>query len=690
MKHHYTLLIIALVLCSNLSLFAQQEPVVVQAQSGNLGVDWEPIEEDGITYITSATDFISGTHPGSADKIASYEITFPEAGTYDLYLRFRVGPGADNDDSFFLANGFGEKSPTTDADWLVQNNLHEIGHTADNELVTGGGGARTEVWKWLNISERAELSFTVEADNLTRILQIGGREDGFDIDRVVFGLSDLYFTVSNLENAEAGSEEEPQAPGQEPIAVGQDKWLGNIYSPRQAENFADYWNQVTPENAGKWGSVERNRDNMNWTQLDAAYNLAKDNGFPFRFHVLIWGNQQPNWMENLSAEEQLEEIREWFAAVAERYPDIDYLEVVNEPLHDPPAGGGNGNYIDALGGTGDTGWDWVLNSFRLAREYFPNTPLMINEYNIINNNANSVSRYLEIIELLQAEDLIDIIGFQAHAFSTRSPADVLAANLERLAATGLPIQVTEMDIDGPELTQLRDYQRKFPVFWEHESVMGVTLWGWKAGMWREDQDAILMEEDGTERLALRWLKAYVRGEWVEVSDIHVNADQERVELGNTLQLAAQVNPEEATIPELEWSVMPVPGSEGRATIDQDGLLTTSRAGTVIVTAKALDGSGTTGTREIEIFEEGQPTSVDVREFANLKIYPNPALNGHFSIEGDKAFQQLSVMDLRGNKVHELNIGGQSTFEVQMNVAPGLYLIKLSDGQNTSFSKILVK
>ena len=93
---------------------------------------------------------------------------------------------------------------------------------------------------------------------------------------------------------------------------------------------------------------------MNWAQLDNAYELAKSNNFPFRMHVMIWGNQQPAWIESLSTTEQLAEIEEWFAALAERYPNMDMIEVVNEPLHDPPAGEGNGNYIEALGGAGDS------------------------------------------------------------------------------------------------------------------------------------------------------------------------------------------------------------------------------------------------------------------------------------------------------------------------------------------------
>ncbi len=181
-------------------------------------------------------------------------------------------------------------------------------------------------------------------------------------------------------------------------------------------NFTAYWNQVTPENGGKWGSVEGQRNVMSWADLDAAYNLAKANGFPFRMHTLVWGNQQPAWIESLPPAEQLAEIQQWFAAVAARYPDIDFIDVVNEPLHDPPRGATNGNYIEALGGDGPSGWEWVLRSFRMARQYFPHAKLGINEYSVTNNTAD-MQRYIGIIQLLQAEGLIDTVGVQGHAFS---------------------------------------------------------------------------------------------------------------------------------------------------------------------------------------------------------------------------------------------------------------------------------
>jgi endo-1,4-beta-xylanase len=304
------------------------------------------------------------------------------------------------------------------------------------------------------------------------------------------------------------------------LAEGHDKFLGNVYSTAQLPKFADYWNQVTPENAGKWGSAEPTRDVMNWTTLDAAYNFAKNNGFPFRFHVLVWGNQQPAWIENLPTDEQLDEIEEWFNAVADRYPDLDYVEVVNEPLHDPPnqPGNGGGNYIEALGGSGDTGWDWVLNAFRLARDYFSDAKLMINEYSV-ENSSSDAGRYLSIIKLLQAEDLIDAIGVQGHAFSTRVSAATIISNLNRLATSGLPIQVTEFDIDGPtDEVQLQDYQRLFPAFWEHPAVQGITFWGWRPGMWRTSQGAYLVQSNGTERPALVWLREYLEDQLASIDN----------------------------------------------------------------------------------------------------------------------------------------------------------------------------
>ena len=298
-----------------------------------------------------------------------------------------------------------------------------------------------------------------------------------------------------------------------PLAHGQQKFLGNIYSQSQKAGFEAYWNQLSPENAGKWGRVEAVRDSFDWQELDEAYALAKKNGYTYRHHVLIWGNQQPSWIEDLPPQEQLIEIEEWFAAVAKRYPEIDILEVVNEPINDPPnqKGKGGGNYIHALGGSGESGWKWVVESFSLARTYFPKAKLTINEYNILNNQENALA-YIRLIELLKSKALVDLVSVQAHAFSTKVKDSTIKANLGLIASTELPISISELDIDGPtDEEQLAQFQKVFPILWEHPSVIGITFWGYRPGMWRSKEKAFLIHEDGlTERPALKWLRTYLK------------------------------------------------------------------------------------------------------------------------------------------------------------------------------------
>jgi len=676
-------------------VYGQNEPTVIEAESGTVGAEFSSSTDGDITFVSITTDFINTDNPGSADRTITFSVTFPAAGTYDLYGKFRVGPNGADDDSFFYSNGFGTKSETTDDDWITMNNLGTAGFTAADDYVTGEGIAANNVWKWINLSEfsgqETPISFVVDAGNLTRTFQIGAREDGIDFDKFAFAPSDLYYTVSNLENGEPGVPELPDPDYVPPIADGQTKFLGNVYSTQQAPEFENYWNQVTPENAGKWGSVEGTRDQYNWGQLDNAYNLAKDNGFPFKLHVLIWGNQQPSWIENLSASEQLEEIEEWFDTLAAKYPDMEYIEVVNEPLHDPPnqPGSGGGNYIDALGGNGTTGWDWVVNSFKLARTYFPNSDLIINDYGII-NNSTATNQYLDLIDILVDSSLVDGIGIQAHAFTINdASATTITNNLNILATTGLPIYVTELDVDGTDdMVQLERYQRVFPAFWEHPDVQGITLWGYRPGMWRTDQGAILIESDGTERPSIMWLRAYVNDNFKEVSSITVEPTGGTPTIDTedgTLQMTTTLDPTDATISDVIWSV----DNASVATINSDGLLTAVADGTVVVKATAKDGSGTNGTLSVTISNQASAvTGID--ELGNLIFYPNPAQKGIFTVKGLIGFERMDIMDIRGNMVKSVDLENLNSVEVQMIGHPkGIYIVQLFDGSQFIFKKIVL-
>lgn len=193
---------VGLLLGANAALAA--ELLTFEAESGTAGTNFLTGNSSGTIYLSNTNNNTSTSVPGLPGRIVSYTISFPVAGTYDLYARIRVGAGGANDDSLFYANGFGAKSPTTAAEWILANNVWSVGFTNAADLVTGGGAIQTGVWKWINLSQfnggAAPINFTVPAGNLTQTFQIGGREDGLDFDKFAFGTTGTALAVSNLDS----------------------------------------------------------------------------------------------------------------------------------------------------------------------------------------------------------------------------------------------------------------------------------------------------------------------------------------------------------------------------------------------------------------------------------------------------------------------------------------------------------
>jgi endo-1,4-beta-xylanase len=505
---------------------AGKKPVIVEAESGVRGSNFPVLQDGGVTYVDVATGMINSGNPGDSSRMITYQVPFADSGTYDLFARVRVDSGGNNNGSFFYGNGFGVENDNTNSDWITVNGLAAAGFSDSSDVVEGPGALGTGVWKWVNLTKNAYQStkgdsFVVSTDTLTKAFQIGGREEGLDIDKLAFGKSYLNFTVRNLDSVQAGSPDTGTVYKGPALAAGLSKFLGCSYLPGEEPDFLNYWDQVTPENAGKFGSVAISADTSQWSwgSLDAAYNLAINNHMPFKDHNLIWGGQQPAWISSgLDSAQQEAAIEQWIRMVGQRYPQMAMIDVVNEPIHTPPNGtNGNANYIQALGGAGATGWDWVIWAYQKARQYMPaNTKLLINEYNIL-NSASSTATYLQIINLLKARNLIDGIGIQAHRFETESTdTNLIKSNLGQLAATGLPIYISEMDLgnlndsgtpnDG---TQLQLYQKIFPILWQYPGVKGITLWGYVQGLtWQTT--VYLVRSDGTARPALLWLANYVK------------------------------------------------------------------------------------------------------------------------------------------------------------------------------------
>ncbi len=189
---------------------AGKKPVVVEAESGQLGSYLKVLQETGATYIATDSNWTSLTSPGDTTRVATYQVQFADSGSYNLFARVRVGSGAYNDDSFFYGSGFGQRNDTAGSDWVLVNGLASAGFTDTSAFVDALGSAGSSVWKWVNLTKNTYTgvkgdSFVVSPDSLTRTFQIGTRENGLDIDKIAFGKSYLYYTVHALDSVLAGA-----------------------------------------------------------------------------------------------------------------------------------------------------------------------------------------------------------------------------------------------------------------------------------------------------------------------------------------------------------------------------------------------------------------------------------------------------------------------------------------------------
>jgi endo-1,4-beta-xylanase len=270
-------------------------------------------------------------------------------------------------------------------------------------------------------------------------------------------------------------------------------------------DFATYWNQITPENEGKWGSVEPSQGTYNWTALDAIYKYAQSNNVIFKQHNFIWGNQQPNWIGGLSASQQQAAVQGWIQAFCSRYPNTKLIDVVNEPPpHTTPS------YVNGIGGAGSSGYDWIVNAFKWARAACPNAILILNDYNNIEYSADN-SHFISIVNAIKTAGApIDAIGAQAHDAYKLSTTTVQGFLDKLSSSTGLPVYITEYDINLADDTQQQTVmQSEFTMFWNDSNVRGITLWGYIVGATWEANSG-LMTSSGTMRPAMSWLVNFLK------------------------------------------------------------------------------------------------------------------------------------------------------------------------------------
>ena len=322
------------------------------------------------------------------------------------------------------------------------------------------------------------------------------------------------------------------------------------------------FNQISPENDLKWESVHprEGADGYNFGPADAYVEFGRKNHMLIVGHTLVWHEQTPRWVfagttppndpakthsqpptpsanrpganpgggrfgrgpggfdinaPHATREGLLQRMREHIHAVVGRYKGkIKVWDVVNEALSD-----GGPNTLRISPWEQIIGPDFIAKAFEYAHEADPGAILRYNDYSL--ENPAKRQKLITLIKELQAKKVpVMAIGTQTHVSVSSPTSEEEERALTELETLGLPIHITELDVNGAQSGQRNNgadvanngtttqgglvddankrladqYASLFQVFLKHKSVKVVTLWGINDGVsWRANGKPLLFD-----------------------------------------------------------------------------------------------------------------------------------------------------------------------------------------------------
>lgn len=303
-----------------------------------------------------------------------------------------------------------------------------------------------------------------------------------------------------------------------------------------------HFNSISPENDLKWALIHPNEgpEGYDWAPADAFVKFGVDHDMYIVGHTLVWHSQTPDWVfagsipapeqdqtpgdrfrrrfvyqgPRASREQLLQRMRDHIHAVVGRYKGkIQAWDVVNEAISDR----GDDVLRDSLWKQ-IIGDDFIAKAFEYAHEADPDALLRYNDYGL--ENPDKRAKLIKLVKSLQEQGVpVMAIGTQTHISASSPSYDEMDQAIAEMEALGLPIHVTELDVNtavrgqrsnSADITedvagggqvdaalerQAEQYANIFKVFLKHkDSVKLVTFWGANDGVsWRANGKPLLFD-----------------------------------------------------------------------------------------------------------------------------------------------------------------------------------------------------
>ncbi|MBD3420730.1 MAG: hypothetical protein GF398_11485 [Chitinivibrionales bacterium] len=239
------------------------------------------------------------------------------------------------------------------------------------------------------------------------------------------------------------------------------------------------FNTIVNENDFKWPETESSRNTPNYGSIDPWLDWKDDHSLQFRGHCLFWPKEMwmPGWWPGLKTADQIESIRIRCTRDVARFGErVNEYDVVNEPVHF--------TFVEDL-----VGESIYRKAFEWAHQANPTAKLYVNDWwNIDKWDSWRLRTWTE--KRLAEGAPVHGIGLQAHWDNERVDWQEVRFKSDYLAETGLPLKVTEFDMDVNRIGMTRkeqasDYATMMKLVFGHPAYEGFLIWGLQDG-WRED------------------------------------------------------------------------------------------------------------------------------------------------------------------------------------------------------------
>jgi GH35 family endo-1,4-beta-xylanase len=397
----------------------------------------------------SVTDH-GGSHTTYSDYVAQFDLS---AGMHAVRVEFVNDYTTSGDRNLYL------KSVTFD-DASLQNSA-----TSTNALAAADN--------YIDNYRKSTATVNIPDGNVSEgtSVQVSLYNHAFNFGAAVYGHGTAPWTVSN------------PTPG------------SDYYNYQQFLN--SHFNMIVPENAGKWGNNENNRDVVTMDAVDDMLDYAEDHNLRARMHCALWDydDQEPDWLDTLeidaltdpcAAAELWDEIMERIDYyIGDRAHRLTSIDGINEDYH-------RDLHTEVFGIDGVVD---IYNEMAIAAA--GHAKIAVNEYAVLDGGTYYRNWYREHIEsIMNAGGTVELIGVQDHTSSYQYDAVNVFQNLQLLAGFELPIIITEFSIDEEEPGYTYLLTESMRLAFGNDMTDGFVMWGfWNYEDWIWRSGSALVSEN---------------------------------------------------------------------------------------------------------------------------------------------------------------------------------------------------